>query len=380
MANKLVSEIATRMREKPTEELLSIWSKNDREEWSAEAFAAIAVVLKERKITVPERVDQRVHPLGQRRPSAGSSTDEVEVSNQDGRQGNSEAKSNSAESSGETRRTSMSSIALLFFGIIILAGIVGGPVFHVLGVRAEQGSVPLVTVLSGSLFRGSAVVDDVFIRFNGNWVRKHQFRSPIFIDSFPASINEAWTIVTSSGDRSYYCGIFQRIETDLNSPDVEYHHPLRFIGEDGIGVILVLILMGAVALTVNARWPKLYPRLGWLGRSMITLIPAIFIFGSIDDLLLSRFSDKEMYVDNPSNQTIAIRIDDRVPMNIPSRSHRMTYLGVGRHEIEVLSDGMISARYIVEVRTNDIGGGGFFILNPASANTYTFRLGTYEVR
>lgn len=41
------------MRLKDTQELLEIWSKNDRSEWSGEAFEAIRVLLSERLESVP---------------------------------------------------------------------------------------------------------------------------------------------------------------------------------------------------------------------------------------------------------------------------------------------------------------------------------------
>ncbi len=48
-----VKEIAANMRGKPTDELLVIWNKNDREEWSEDAFGAIKQVLVERGVTLP---------------------------------------------------------------------------------------------------------------------------------------------------------------------------------------------------------------------------------------------------------------------------------------------------------------------------------------
>lgn len=43
------------MKEKSTEDLLAIWTKNDRNEWSEGAFEAIRQVLTEREITIPEQ-------------------------------------------------------------------------------------------------------------------------------------------------------------------------------------------------------------------------------------------------------------------------------------------------------------------------------------
>lgn len=48
-----IDEIKTRMEQKSNEELLEVWIKNDREEWSDDAFEAIREVLAERKVTIP---------------------------------------------------------------------------------------------------------------------------------------------------------------------------------------------------------------------------------------------------------------------------------------------------------------------------------------
>ena len=42
-----------KMREKPTNDLLSIWAANDRKEWSGDAFEAIKVILGERGVSLP---------------------------------------------------------------------------------------------------------------------------------------------------------------------------------------------------------------------------------------------------------------------------------------------------------------------------------------
>lgn len=51
----LKQEIFRRMKDKETEELLEIWKKNDRGEWSDDAFAAIHDILLERLGKVPEQ-------------------------------------------------------------------------------------------------------------------------------------------------------------------------------------------------------------------------------------------------------------------------------------------------------------------------------------
>jgi hypothetical protein len=53
---RLVDDIAERMRDKTSEELVSIYTKNDRVEWSDFAFEAIRRVLTERGIPVPQQI------------------------------------------------------------------------------------------------------------------------------------------------------------------------------------------------------------------------------------------------------------------------------------------------------------------------------------
>lgn len=53
MNPKMVEEIKGRLREKTSEELAAIWTKNDRSEWSEEAFQAIRQLLTDRGVTVP---------------------------------------------------------------------------------------------------------------------------------------------------------------------------------------------------------------------------------------------------------------------------------------------------------------------------------------
>jgi len=53
MNTRMAGEIKARIQEKTTDELLSIWTKNDRDEWSEETFEGIRQVLTERGLTVP---------------------------------------------------------------------------------------------------------------------------------------------------------------------------------------------------------------------------------------------------------------------------------------------------------------------------------------
>lgn len=46
-------EVKKHMEQKTTDELLSIWIKNDREEWSNDAFEAVKQILTERGIELP---------------------------------------------------------------------------------------------------------------------------------------------------------------------------------------------------------------------------------------------------------------------------------------------------------------------------------------
>ncbi|MFC2146516.1 hypothetical protein ACFLRT_04050 [Acidobacteriota bacterium] len=55
MNEELSKEIEETFKEKPTAELLDIWSKNDRREWSDEAFEAIHRLLDERGEDIPEQ-------------------------------------------------------------------------------------------------------------------------------------------------------------------------------------------------------------------------------------------------------------------------------------------------------------------------------------
>lgn len=55
------AHLLSKMREKETEELLTIWQKNDRQAWSDDAFEAIHQVLQERLEEIPEQA-QPVKP------------------------------------------------------------------------------------------------------------------------------------------------------------------------------------------------------------------------------------------------------------------------------------------------------------------------------
>ena len=62
MSTKMIDEIKARMGQKANEELLAIWGKNDRKEWSDDAFEVIRQVLTERKVTIPEQPAPFVEP------------------------------------------------------------------------------------------------------------------------------------------------------------------------------------------------------------------------------------------------------------------------------------------------------------------------------
>ena len=52
---KLVSDIKKGLQEKSTNELLVIWKENKRTRWSDNAFEAVAQILKERSVELPEQ-------------------------------------------------------------------------------------------------------------------------------------------------------------------------------------------------------------------------------------------------------------------------------------------------------------------------------------
>ncbi len=51
--SSMTTKLYDNMRQKSTEELLQIWTENDRTEWSDEAYAAIRQVLTERNVSLP---------------------------------------------------------------------------------------------------------------------------------------------------------------------------------------------------------------------------------------------------------------------------------------------------------------------------------------
>lgn len=55
MDERAIAGLVQTLEGKPTEELLDIWRKNDREQWRAEAFEAIARVLGARGVPLPEQ-------------------------------------------------------------------------------------------------------------------------------------------------------------------------------------------------------------------------------------------------------------------------------------------------------------------------------------
>lgn len=55
MKTKMAAEIKKQMEQKTTDELLSIWIKNDREEWSNDAFEAVKLILLERGENLPQQ-------------------------------------------------------------------------------------------------------------------------------------------------------------------------------------------------------------------------------------------------------------------------------------------------------------------------------------
>ena len=73
MAAKREDLIAASMRQKNTDELLAIWTANDRREWSDTAFEAISQVLIERGLPVPEqRAEVSMKPSRQSCPKCSN--------------------------------------------------------------------------------------------------------------------------------------------------------------------------------------------------------------------------------------------------------------------------------------------------------------------
>jgi len=58
MDEKQLEQIRFRMEEKDTEELLEIWKKNDREEWTEEAFETIREILLARTGSLPTQGEE----------------------------------------------------------------------------------------------------------------------------------------------------------------------------------------------------------------------------------------------------------------------------------------------------------------------------------
>ena len=52
---KMVTDIKKGLQEKATDELLVIWKENKRTRWSDDTFEAIAQILKERSVELPEQ-------------------------------------------------------------------------------------------------------------------------------------------------------------------------------------------------------------------------------------------------------------------------------------------------------------------------------------
>jgi len=57
MNTKDITELRDVFKAKPSEELLNIWSQNDRQAWRVEAFEAIRQILAERGVTIPSQHD-----------------------------------------------------------------------------------------------------------------------------------------------------------------------------------------------------------------------------------------------------------------------------------------------------------------------------------
>ena len=55
MTDKLTMQVKGHMEAKSTEELLAIWVRNDRVQWSASAFEAVRLILEERHMELPEQ-------------------------------------------------------------------------------------------------------------------------------------------------------------------------------------------------------------------------------------------------------------------------------------------------------------------------------------
>jgi hypothetical protein len=62
MEMSITDDIAAQMRNKTSEELIGIWTKNDRTQWSDAAFEAVRHVLTEREIPLPQQDSQHSQP------------------------------------------------------------------------------------------------------------------------------------------------------------------------------------------------------------------------------------------------------------------------------------------------------------------------------
>jgi hypothetical protein len=62
MSTNLIQDIKQHIGVKSTEELLDIWTENDREKWSVEYFDAIRLTLLERNEPLPQQVKHSKEP------------------------------------------------------------------------------------------------------------------------------------------------------------------------------------------------------------------------------------------------------------------------------------------------------------------------------
>jgi hypothetical protein len=62
MSANLIQDIKQHLGEKSTEDLLDIWTENDREKWSVEYFEAVRLTLLERNETPPSRTKSPQEP------------------------------------------------------------------------------------------------------------------------------------------------------------------------------------------------------------------------------------------------------------------------------------------------------------------------------
>jgi len=74
MSDQQIEEIKVRMNEKTTEELLQIWVRNNRDEWSDKAFIVVNQILSERKSPIPSQNAPPVKRMMTKRPGRGFRT------------------------------------------------------------------------------------------------------------------------------------------------------------------------------------------------------------------------------------------------------------------------------------------------------------------